>query len=285
MGTDHNRNGEIQKNYLTLKVLIDYIDRDARGYGGVKTINVLQSVCLLPHNTCPSDGSLITFLCSKKTSKLEATTRDRSNVRTREHDYVTVPNMTSETDEHGNLALHLFLSNESHVRGGNAEIVATLENQILSALLHRYHEAISIPNSSGDQPLQIAMKAGRRRVLPPLLAAYPDAVFSDESTLDIKFYVHVLGCMSVPSIFFFKGGDMGNISDDDEKQANIRRCFTTMFHLVRARPNITSLVGSGIPESNEGGADITLGSKDGLLERMTKKNWWNNIKIIVGKIR
>jgi hypothetical protein len=74
----------------------------------------------------------------------------------------------------------------------------------------------------------------------------PDAASSDEGMLNIKFYVHVLGCLS----------NDGIISNDEEKQANIHCCITAMYHCyVHARPDISSLKRSGSPKSNIEGAE------------------------------
>jgi hypothetical protein len=199
--------------------------------------------------------------------------------------------LASEVDERGNHALHLFLSNESYARGGsNAEtttagddgdatLLRTAENKIAVALLNAYRKAISIPDGNGDLPLRIAMKAGRRRAVPALLAEYPEAVFSDGSMLDAKLYVQVLGCISVPPHDFFLandefGGRDGGSADDDTERAKIqRRCITTMFNLVRARPDVVSFAGSGgTPESNEEVDKSDEKSKDGSsLERKKMK--------------
>jgi hypothetical protein len=138
------------------------------------------------------------------------------------------------------------------------------------------------------------MKAGRRRAVPALLAEYPEAVFSDGSMLDIKFYVQVLGCISVPPHDFFlandefDGRDDGGSADDDvtERAKIQRRCITTMFNLVRARPDVVSFAGSGTPpESNEEVDNKSNGgSKDGSsLEGKKMKKWWSNIKHIFVK--
>ena len=67
------------RNYLMLKVLVEYMDLDVRGWGEVRSRerrshriaerNVLHSACLLPRHSCPSDGSLLTYLCSGDASK------------------------------------------------------------------------------------------------------------------------------------------------------------------------------------------------------------------------
>ena len=265
------------RNYLMLRVLVDYMDRDVRGWGEVRPRNVLHSACLLPRRSCPSDGSLLTYLCSGDASKLEVEARAGTDV--------PFDNLASEVDERGNHALHLFLSNESYARGGsNAEtttagddgdatLLRTAENKIAVALLNAYRKAISIPDGNGDFPLQIAMKAGRRRAVPALLSEYPEAVFSDGSMLDAKLYVQVLGCISVPPHDF-----RGAADDDDTERAKIqRRCITTMFNLVRARPDVASFAGSGTPpESNEVVDNKSNGgSKDGSsLEGKKVKKWW-----------
>ena len=287
---------EMLRNYLMLKVLVEYMDLDVRGWGEVRSRerrshriaerNVLHSACLLPRHSCPSDGSLLTYLCSGDASKLEVKARAGTDV--------PFDILASEVDERGNHALHLFLSNESYcARGGNAEtttagddgdatLLRTAENKITGALLDGYRNAISIPNGNGDLPLRIAMKAGRRQAVPALLAEYPEAVFSDGSMLDIKFYVHVLGCISVPPHDFFPvygefdGRDDGGGADDDAtKRAKIiqRRCVTIMFNLVRARPDVVSFAGSGgTPESNEEVDKSDEKSKDGSsLERKKMK--------------
>ena len=273
------------KNYSMLKVLVDYMDRDVRGWGEVRSRNVLHSACLLPQHSCPSDGSLLTYLCSDHASRLEVKARAGANV--------PFDNLASEVDGRGNHALHLFLSNESYARGGNAETAAgddsdaalgTVENKIMAALLNGNREAISIPDSNGDLPLRIAMKAGRRRAVTALLVEYPEAVFFDSSMLDIKLYVQVLGCISVPPDCFlgndeFDGRDDGGSADDATKRAKVqRRCITIMFNLVRARPDLVSFAGSGTPELNEEAAKSNEGSKEGSLERKKMKKWWSNIR-------
>ena len=291
-GNDDGRVGML-RNYLMLRMLVDYMDRDVRGWGEVPR-NVLHSACLLPRHSCPSDGSLLTYLCSGDASKLEVEARAGTDV--------PFDNLACEVDERGNHALHLFLSNESYARGGsNAETTTagddgdatlrTAENEITVALLNAYRKAISIPDGNGDLPLRIAMKAGRRRAVPALLAEYPEAVFSDGSMLDIKFYVQVLGFISVPPHDFFlandefDGRDDGGSADDDvtERAKIQRRCITTMFNLVRARPDVVSFAGSGTPpESNEEVDNKSNGgSKDGSsLEGKKMKKWWSNIKHI-----
>ncbi|KAL3794211.1 hypothetical protein ACHAW5_001488 [Stephanodiscus triporus] len=274
---DDPRRG-MQRNYSMLKMLVEYMDRDARGWGGVQPKNVLQSACLLPQNSCPSDGSLLTYLCSCDASNLELETRDGDDFH--------VNNFASEVDEQGNHALHLFLSNKSYAHGGIAETAAgdgndamqcTLENKIMTALLDGYHEAISIPNSSGELPLRIAMKAGRRRTLPTLLQKYSDAVLFDESMLNIKFYVHVLACISVTPDFLLLNDEVDNSadggdSDDAVKRLEIQnRWITIMYNLVRARPDIISLASRGIREVRE---DVLLEGK-----KKKKKKWWSNINI------
>jgi len=237
----------------------------------------------------------LTYLCSGDASKLEAEARAGTDV--------PAGNLASEVDERGNHALHLFLSNESYrPRGGgdaetttagddgDATLLPAAESEITAALLGGCRGAISIPDGSGDYPLRIAMKAGRRRAVIALLAEYPEAVFSDGGMFDPKLYEQVLGCISVPPHDFFLandgfGGRDGGSADNDTERAKIqRRCITTMFNLVRARPDVVSFAGSGTtpPESNEevdNSKSNNGGSKDGSsLGGKKMKKWWKRIK-------
>eukprot|EP00571_Detonula_confervacea_P007080 CAMPEP_0172323376 /NCGR_PEP_ID=MMETSP1058-20130122/48558_1 /TAXON_ID=83371 /ORGANISM="Detonula confervacea, Strain CCMP 353" /LENGTH=591 /DNA_ID=CAMNT_0013039353 /DNA_START=23 /DNA_END=1798 /DNA_ORIENTATION=- len=244
--------------------------------------SVLQSACLLPRSVCPANGSLLTYLSSDNVSKMEANVRDDAKL--------PIVNMAAEADENGNHALHLFVSNKSYGNASNSKSSdeappggsrdcamdtntphGNTEHKIMQVLIDKDPNTVHIPNSNGELPLHIAMKSGRRRAVAMLVVEYPEAVLLDDNMDDLKLFMHILGCISVPQkVCPERNGVNGNHSNaNDENQAKIQlRCLATMFGLVRARPDIVSLACSSPPKSGSKG-----GSGCGLL----KKKWWKNI--------
>ena len=102
----------------------------------------------------------------------------------------------------------------------------------MKALLDQNHDAILIPNKDDQLPLHIATKSGQRLAIALLVMKYPEAVLLGE--ININLFMHVLGCISVPPAGV--NGDDNSASEEDHTN-----CLTTMFDLVRARPDIVSL--------------------------------------------
>jgi len=263
----YGNDGEgIRKNYRMLKLLVECMERETRGWDdttnmkvyieqslasveGEETsaptesnpMNVLQSACLLPLSACPPNNSLLKYLCSDDASKLEAEARDDHYAATKP----TTINMASEKDENGNLALHLYASNKSYV-------VRRL--QIIKLILNSYPSAISTTNNNNELPLQIAMRSGQRLAVAGLLLEYPEAVLLDEDMNDNKLFMHALSCISSPMI-----------NMKDLRDGAYERQLTTMFKLLTARPDIVSLAGTGAKSEK----DRNIQPK--------KKKWWKNL--------
>ncbi|KAL7531327.1 hypothetical protein ACHAXR_004881 [Thalassiosira sp. AJA248-18] len=199
--------------------------------------NILQLACLLPQSVCPSDGSLLAFLSSTDAFKLEGKVRGGN-------ESISI-NMAAEADDNGNLALHLFASNKSYANcksSGESDMdnsapQSNTEYKIMKALLDQNHDAILIPNKNDQLPLHIAMKSGRRLAIALLVMKYPEAVAVLLGEINTNMFMHVLGCISVPPAGVNGDDDSANVEDHTN-------CLTTMFDLVRARPDIVSLAGS-----------------------------------------
>lgn len=147
-------------------------------------------------------------------------------------------------DDDGNYyALHLCLLNKTYSRvtnngdtNNNNGLQRTTEVYILRSLVDAHHNAISIQNANGEIPLHIAMRTGRRHVMPLLLTEYPVAVLhSNESMFNAHHYVHIIGCISTPINLIGVGEH--NSPYDDVKC----RCLTIIFNLLRSRPDIVPL--------------------------------------------
>lgn len=100
------------------------------------------------------------------------------------------------------------------------------EHGILDRLLANDPAAVFIQNRDHKLPLHLAMNAGRRYAVIKLLTLHPDAVHLNDSVDDIKVYMQLLCCM-----------------DDDANEVNVSSCvriryFSTMFQLLRSRPDI-----------------------------------------------
>lgn len=276
----YGNDGEgIRKNYRMLKLLVECMERETRGWDDTTNVkvyteqslasvegeetsaptesnprNVLQSACLLPKRTCPSE--LLAYLSSKDAMKLEGEVRDgipkSSSI-----------NMAEEKNENGDLALHLLASNKS-LRGSTKNILPVSGRKLLAlrcevysitkAILDSYPSAISTPNSNNELPLRIAMRAGRRQTVAGLLLEYPEAVLLDEDMNDNKLFMHALSCISSPMIY-----------TKDLRDGADERHLTTMFKLLTARPDIVSLAGTG--------------AKSEKYENIQpkKKKWWKNL--------
>lgn len=287
MNSYGNDDAGLKKNYQMLSLLVRCMEQETRGWGAVKNIenaaslvpeedqttscdeisrniprNVLQSASLLPRSLCPSDGSLLTYLSSDTVSTLEAKVRADAKF--------PVINMAEETTCQGNLALHLFVSNESYAGDSDSNASdqdanndtsnSSAEDKILDALLDKNRSAVRTANSNDELPLHIAMKAGRRRAVATLLVEYPEAVLLYDSFDNIKLIMHILSSISVAK----------ECGHEDASSENKFRYLTTMFALVRARPDIVSLAGSSRPEPESKKEE----SRGGLFK--TKK-WWKNL--------
>jgi len=298
MNSYGNDDAGLTKNYQMLSLLVRCMEQETRGWGKVKNIenaaslvleegqttshcgensrniprNVLQSASLLPRSLCPSDGSLLTYLSYDTVSTLEAKVRVDAKL--------PAINMAEETTCEGNLALHLFVSNTSYADGNDSNVSdqdapaksedratendnksnSNAEQKILDALLDKNRSAVRTVNSNDELPLHIAMKAGRRRAVAILLMEYPEAVLLYDNFDNIKLIMHILGSISVAK----------ECGHEDARSVNQFRYLTTMFTLVRARPDIVSLAGSSGPEpesQKEGSGGVLLKTK----------RWWRNL--------
>jgi len=207
------------------------------------TKNVLHSACLLPRSVCPSDGSLIKYLCSEDAWKLEG----RSV-----YDRLPILCLTTEKDENGNLPLHLFVSNKTYAGGGSRsvsvasppnedDIVAATEREVMKGLLDK-NVLTSTPNSNNELPLHLAMRAGRRQAVGILAIEYYQAVLLDDDLDNNCLFMHVLSCISIPR----KICSLPALPDTEKK------CLDTMFELIRARPDsLGGTNGSRIDEDDK----------------------------------
>jgi len=217
------------------------------------TKNVLHSACRLPKSVCPSDGSLIKYLCTEDAWKLEG----RSV-----YDRLPILCLATEKDDNGDLPLHLFLSNKTYPGGrshsvdvaspaNEDDIAAATERELIKALLDK-NVLISTPNSNNELPLHLAMRAGRRQAVGILVIKYPQAVLLDDDLDNNWLFMHVLSCISIPK----------KLCSSPELRDTERKCLDTMFELVRARPDIVSLGG-------------TNGEED--TNKKKKSKWWKKI--------
>lgn len=231
--------------------------------------NVLHSACRLPGSVCPSDGSLIRYLCSEHTWKLEEFDRLVGLTSTHGRPMFCFP---TEKDDNGDLPLHLFLSNKTYTCGGSRSVsvaspsnvddvaaVAT-ERGLIKALLHdpdKTDGLVSTPNINNELPLHLAMRAGRRQAVGILVIEYYQAVLLDDDLDNNWLFVHVLSCISMPRRLCSSEPTTTELHDTEKK------CLGIMFELVRARPDIVSVGGTNGPRVEEEG----------------KKNskWWKKI--------
>lgn len=163
--------------------------------------NILQAACLLPSSVISQ------FTFEYLTSNVASVMEDTSN-------------MAADQNGDGNSALHLFLSNQSY--DWSIDSWKNREFYIMAKLLFAYPRSLTIINRNNDLPLRIAMRRGLRQAVEILLMCYPGAVHCDETLSNPRFFVHVLGCIAVPSEHFFMP----------------ERHFTEMFNLLRSRPDL-----------------------------------------------
>ena len=160
-------------------------------------------------------------------------------------------------------------------------MTTSTESQIVRQLIASCPLAISTPNKQNRLPLQLAMQSRQRRggeidsVILTLVLEYPQAVLLDASVDNIKLFVHVLGCIALSNIKNDDGVDRNGVDEDgggvhgaamDDATKNEAgaddeckpkrelhvRFLTTMFILIRGRPDVLSLSGYGIPRLKEG---------------------------------
>lgn len=173
-------------------------------------------------------GYLITHFAGQNGKMLEAECRD--------DDW---SNMAAEEDEHGNFALHYFVSNRSYISDtprNSTEVDARHMNiwwdyEVTYKLWHAHPPALSTPNRDNQLPLQIALLAGREQIVSFLLIKYPEAALRVNSMDNIHVFIHLLGYISIENRVmkvYYPG-----------------ECFSTMYFLVRLRPDI---VGYGMQE-------------------------------------
>ena len=204
--------------------------------------------------------------------------------------------MAAESDDNGNHALHLFVSNKSYnisssvgdshnylnrnavsvEAGDNAKETnvphALTEHKILAALLKQDGEAASIRNNMGQLPLGIAMKTGRRQAIAILTVKYSEAVLLDDSMGNNKLFMYVLASISKPCKAVCTSWDEWIENGIKRRDADVLSkrsvgCLTTMFDLVQARPDIVSLDGRNTPK--EGSKEAKNASK--------KEKWWKRL--------
>ncbi|KAL7553812.1 hypothetical protein ACHAWF_017156 [Thalassiosira exigua] len=100
------------------------------------------------------------------------------------------------------------------------------------------------------------MQAGRRRAVA-------------DSLRDVRLFAHVLGCVAVPKAVNSPEGDVLDVRNKKEGREDELRRLTTMFDLVRARPDVVSLAGSAKPASESGEETNAPASKN--------RRWWKNV--------
>ncbi len=199
--------------------------------------NALHAACLLPWSVGPSDGSLIKYLARSRWV-LNGVVLGDGRV------------MAEEEDSDGNLALHLFVSNMSysHCKRGSNDSMANISKHlgkqslcnledVVRILIMVNPKAVLTPNKDNMLPLRLAMKAGRRYAIALLVMKYPGAVHADECFTDIKLLGHLLSCLSDEVLI--------------KSQAVLgapNACLSTMFQLLRARPDIITSVDMTRPE-------------------------------------
>jgi len=285
MNSYGNDSDGIRKNYMMLRLLVELMERESsdrevqvEGTGelfsagrGSVTVNVpggisrniLQLACLLPSGSCPPNGALIQYLASNNTFKLERQARDVDQAS-------SSVNMAEEKDENGDSALHLFVSNKTYTNASSSKLAckslnAGVECRVISSLLHSYRGAVATPNKANDLPLRIAMKAGRRQAVAVLVLEHPDAALLDESMQSTKLFMHLLGCISVPSKVCSTGSDESNTSEQQSEAEIQMKCLTTMFGLLRHRPDVLSMAGT------------CSGHRQESTEGTRAQKWWKNI--------
>jgi hypothetical protein len=222
----------------------------------MSTRNVLHSACRLSKRACPPDGSLIIYLASDSASKLE-------------YGKDSTKRLAEERDEFGNYALHIFLSNASYSvaekkvndeNDGNANA----EYQIVKELVAAYPLSTSIANNDGIFPLRLAMNLGLRNTVALLVEKYPQAILMDPMLENIKVFIEVLICISMSSNACSgeEEGEAVNVDASDQS-----RLFSTMYFLVRSRPDVVSVGKLNLQQSTDQQAP---GKPPSLFKRMIK---------------
>jgi hypothetical protein len=246
---------DLQANYKVLRCMVYSLERDARRRSRSQLlereenamndkiidyvpVNILHAACLLPLDLDAHSPSLINDILYIF-----------QGMRISENGDDDVINMAKEEDNNGNRALHLFVSNESY-RNNNEHFCFderigseyNLKLKTLRSLVNADPTAVYHPNNDNILPLELAMKAGRRCSIALLLSKYPDAVHRIESFSDVKLFAHLLSCLTDKVV-------MTNQS---------KNCLSTMFHLIRARPDVVSLAVTK-QVNTQGGSDDARG--------------------------
>lgn len=265
--------------------------------------NILHTACRLPRHLCPSDGSLLVFLSSPEASFLE-------------YGNDSLAKLAEEQDEDGNYALHFLLSNESYAadakvppqtktddvdannRANDPSTTQTADivSQIVLQLTASYPRAVSTPNNNGKLPLQLAMNHGIRNAISILVKEYPEAVLLDSTLENIKYYVYVLACITLP-ISKRDDQEAGRMKENNNAlQPNADHSsnengiesmqrdddlvsFTTLYDLLRSRPNVVSFGGAEFLKQNTGSEHVESDEKIiGKRRRLsTKLPWWKMV--------
>jgi hypothetical protein len=226
--------------------------------------NTLHSACHLSKSACPPDGSLILFLASEKASHLE-------------YGKDSGMKLAEEKDELGNHALNIFVSNDSyasedadaHDASRSSRANESVEYRIAKALLASHPSSISTPNNENNLPLKLAIQSGLRNVIALLVLEYPEAVLMDPSLENVKIFTEVL-------VSLFSSVQNGSNCNDEEgtvdgDMAEESKLLSTMFYLIRSRPDVVALGGASslAASSPQGKADRS----PTLFRRVMKKLW------------
>ena len=264
-GHDFFDDPEMQANYKVLCCLVYSLERDARRRSRSQQlereenhavndeiidyvpVNILHAACLLPlelDEYSHSPSLINDFLCIFHGNRINEDGDDLVNI------------MAKNEDNNGNRALHLFVSNESYRNNNDhfcfdermgSDYNYKLKMNTLRGLVNADPTAIYHPNNDNILPLELAMKAGRRCSIALLLSKYPDAVHMIECLSDIKLFPHLLSCLTDKVV-------MTNQIQPYEPKISL----STMFHLLRARPDVVSLAAAAEVET-QGGSDYVRG--------------------------
>ncbi|KAL7509352.1 hypothetical protein ACHAXN_006360 [Cyclotella atomus] len=228
--------------------------------------NVLHSACCLSKGSCPPDGSLIVYLASDAASKLE-------------YGKDSTKRLADEPDETGNYALHIFLSNASYsiaekkAKDESDDVNVNAEYQIVKELVAANPLSTSIANNDGIFPLRLAMDMGLRSVVSLLVEKYPQAVLIDPILENIKVFIEVLICISLPlnaQEHAEEGGEERVVTEDDVSDQS--KLLSTMYFLVRSRPDVVSV---SKPISQQS-LDRQAEKSPSLFKRIARSRHWND---------
>ena len=198
----------------------------------------LEKKFLLPHSFLEAitwKGNFARSSPGEECNYLFYSHREMEIIRTLEYMKAVSPSEFLETDDDGNLPLHIVLSDKKAINAIVSGFKKDYSADLIKFLLDMHPESITVRNREGQLPIHLALTHG----IPCyklIIDASPDWVFESKCPITKLYPFQMAYAANWSKFRFYFDGD-----DDDDKEEIERYCTQVSFEILRRAPALAAI--------------------------------------------